>query len=474
MARQVSGELSRGATGLLGSLYNSLAGQAPAYSIAAGAALVMGQAYAAAPLAMLLTLLGVLTVVYSIFVMARRYPHAASFYAYVTNTLNSWTGFFNGVVYTVFYSIIGVGSVAIAFAYLGAEGVYAVTGWSINPLILLPVPMVLALVPTVLGIRPSIKTEITLTSIEVAMLLVFVALSIAANVSKLSPLPFTVQGTFQTSPSGILAALSGGLVFAITYFMGFEVSTQISEEVRDPRRSVPTGTLWATVIMGLLYILVTYAIILDVGYSQSAISNFVSEAEGMGPNPVYTLIGHYLGKPGLILFAVSVLFSVFGCYLATLNATARMLYGMARDGLLPAWLAETHPRFRSPHNALYLSTGVAVATMVLAYLASYLSGYYKPIELTYNAMEYAYAIDSLYYVLSLLLIAAGALRVTSWLGKVAIAIGAALLAMTLYYSVTNIVYLYILLASIVLVIAIELTVLRSRLRGIKATTCPYC
>jgi len=68
--------------------------------------------------------------------------------------------------------------------------------------------------------------------------------------------------------------------------------------------------------------------------------------------------------------------------------------------------------------------------MVLAYLASYLSGYYKPIELTYNAMEYAYAIDSLYYVLSLLLIAAGALRVTSWLGKVAIAIGAALLAMT--------------------------------------------
>jgi hypothetical protein len=45
-------------------------------------------------------------------------------------------------------------------------------------------------------------------------------------------------------------------------------------------------------------------------------------------------------------------------------------------------------------------------------------------------MEYAYAIDSLHYVLSLLLIAAGALRVTSWLGKVAIAIGAALLAMT--------------------------------------------
>jgi len=470
----ISRELRRNATGFLGSLYNSLAGQAPAYSIAGGAAFIMSYAYAASPLAMLLTLLGVLAIVYSIFVMARKYPHAASFYAYVTNTLNSRVGFFNGIVYTVFYSIIGVGSIAIAFAYLGTEGIYAVTGYLINPLYLLPVPIVLALVPAVLGIRPSIRTEASLTSIEIAILLLFVVLSFAANMNKLSPLPFTLQGTYQTSPGGILMDLSGGLVFAITYFMGFEVSTQISEEVRDPRKNVPTSTLWATVLMGVLYILVTYAIILDIGYSQSAIQNFVNEAEGMGPNPVYALIGHYLGKAGLILFAISVMLSVFGCYLATLNATARMLYGMARDGLLPGWLAETHPTYRSPHKALYLSTAVAVLTIVLAYLASYLSGYYRPIELTYNAMEYAYAIDSLYYVISLLLIAVGAFRIASWRGRIAILIGAALLAITLYYSISNMVYLYVLLASIVLVVAVELTVLRDRLGRVKATICPYC
>nr|MCG2886200.1 amino acid permease [Vulcanisaeta sp.] len=237
---------------------------------------------------------------------------------------------------------------------------------------------------------------------------------------------------------------------------------------------VPTSTLWATVLMGVLYILVTYAIILNIGYSQSSINNFVNEAEGMGPNPVYTLIGHYLGEAGLILFAVSVMLSVFGCYLATLNATARMLYGMARDGLLPTWLAETHPRYKSPHKALYLSTAIAIITIMLAYLASYISGYYKPIALTYNAMEYAYAIDSLYYVLSLLLIAVGALRVTTWRGRVAIAIGAALLAITFYYSVTGMAYLYILIASILLIVVVELTILRNKLDKIKITTCPYC
>jgi len=136
--------------------------------------------------------------------------------------------------------------------------------------------------------------------------------------------------------------------------------------------------------------------------------------------------------------------------------------------------SRTHPTYRSPHKALYLSTAVAVLTIVLAYLASYLSGYYRPIELTYNAMEYAYAIDSLYYVISLLLIAVGAFRIASWRGRIAILIGAALLAITLYYSISNMVYLYILLASIVLVVAVELTVLRDRLGRVKATICPYC
>ncbi len=57
---------------------------------------------------------------------------------------------------------------------------------------------------------------------------------------------------------------------------------------------------------------------------------------------------------------------------------------------------------------------MAVLTIVLAYAAAYVSGYVKPLELTYNAMEDAYAIDSLYYVLSLILVAAGALRLTTW------------------------------------------------------------
>ncbi len=467
------GELERRATGLRGALYNSLAGQAPAYSIAGGAALVMQYAGAASPLAMLLTTLGVMAIVYSIFLLARRYPHAASFYAYATNTLGSKIGFLNGVLYTILYSAtLGLGSVAIAFGYLASQGVMALTGLEVNPIYLVPLPIVLALIPAAMGIRPSIKTEVILTSVEIGILLVFVGISLYGNRSSLSLLPFTPQGTFATGLLPVLGALSGGLLFAITFFMGFEVSTQIAEEASSPRRDVPMGTLLATLLMGLLYVAVTYAIAADLSYSPSAISQYVSQASS-GENPIYGMIGKYLGPLGEALFAIAVITSVFSCYLATLNATARMIYGMARDGLMPKRYAETN-RYKAPAEAIYLSTALAAATALGAYAASYLSGYTEPISLTYNAMEYAYAVDSLYYVASLVILAAAAFKIAPTWGKLISALGAALLAITFYYSVTNLAVLGLFVGSIALIFLLEYTILRDRINVIKETICSYC
>ncbi|MGC8582546.1 MAG: APC family permease [Thermoproteus sp.] len=467
------GELERRATGLGGAIYNSLAGQAPAYSIAGGAALIMQYAGAAAPLAMLLTTLGVMAIVYSVFVLAKRYPHAASLYAYVANTLGPKAGFLNWAVYTLLYSAtLGLGSVAIAFGYLASQSLAVLTGIDVNPAYLIPLPLILALIPAVLGIRPSIRTEIALTSAEVAILLAFAGLTIYANWGRLSPLPFTPQGTFASGFLPVLAALSGGLLYSVTYFMGFEVSTQLAEEAASPRRDVPLGTLLATLSMGLLYVLVTYAIAANLGFSQSAVENFVDQASS-GANPIYGMIGRYLGTPGEALFATAVIASVYSCYLATLNATARMIYGVARDGLMPRRYAETN-EFKSPANALYLSTALAAATAAAAYIAAYLSGYREPIALAYNAMEYAYAVDSLYYVASLVLLAAAAFRISSLWGKAVAVAGAVLLGIAFYYSVSSLAVLSIFLGSIIVILVLEFTILRNKINSIKEVICPHC
>ena len=449
------GQLARRATGLRGLIYNSLAGQAPAYSIAGGAALIMQYALAAAPLAMLITTVGVMAIVYAVFALARRYPHAASFYEYAARALGRRVGLLNGLMYTVLYSAtLGLGSVAIAFGYLASQGVEASAGAFVNPVYLASLVIALALAPALLGVRPSVRSEVAMTSVEVAILVSFAGLSIAHSWGRLTATPFTLGGTFAGSPLAALAAISGGVVFSITYFMGFEVSTQLAEEASDPRRDAPLGTLLATVIMGLLYVLVTYAIVVDLGASRGSIGSFVESASS-GQNPIYSMIGSYLGAPGKALFAVAVILSVYNCYLATLNATARMFYGMAREGLMPRFLSETN-RHMAPANAIYLSTALAAATAWGSMAIAYLAGTRNPVSVTYNAMQYDYAIDSLFYVASLVIVAASAFKVTSAPGKAVSAVGAALLSIAFYYSVSSAYALAAFVAPIAIIVLLEL------------------
>ncbi len=58
-------------------------------------------------------------------------------------------------------------------------------------------------------------------------------------------------------------------------------------------------------------------------------------------------------------------------------------------------------------------------------------------------------------------------------GRVAIAIGIAILAITFYYSIVSTWYLIILIASIILTVAVSY-IINSRIRRIKITVCPYC
>ena len=425
--------LKRGVLGTAGVFFNSLAGQAPVYSVASGAALIMGSAGAAAPLAMLITSAGMLAIVFSVYVMAKRYPHAASFYEYASRAFGAHIGAFTGYVYSILYGLLATASVAVAFSYLAVQGAYSI-GLRVNPLPFLPVILLLPLVPALLGIRLSVRLQMVTTSVEVLLLIGFALLSVFENPSGLTAYPFTPSATFQASPMGELGALAGGLVFSVTYFMGFETSTQLSEEAKDPKRSVPLGTLSAATFMGLVFMLSTYALVIDVGLSKGQIGSFVSNASN-GLNPIYIFVERYLGSVGLYAFIITSLLSVFSCYLATLNSVTRMFYGMAREGALPKSLSKLNSR-QSPNLAAYLVTGISAAILIVGYVIEMVLGGGDALESTFSIMEYTYAVDSLYYVVSLLVVAIAAFKVTR-LGKAVSMLGSGMLVATLYYSVSG-------------------------------------
>ena len=59
-----------------------------------------------------------------------------------------------------------------------------------------------------------------------------------------------------------------------------------------------------------------------------------------------------MGKPGLIVLGIAISCAILTGILGFLTATSRLLFSMGRDGFIPAWFADVHPRYQTPHKAI--------------------------------------------------------------------------------------------------------------------------
>jgi len=141
-----------------------------------------------------------------------------------------------------------------------------------------------------------------------------------------------------------------GRAAALVFFAyaGFDAVATAAQEARSPRRDLPAGILGSLAIAALLYVTVALVLTGLVPYRQLGSST----------------IGDALGAVGLawvrFLVDVAVLAGLASVLLVLLLAQTRVLFAMARDGLLPGVLARVGPRSGSPWAAT-LATTLAVA-----------------------------------------------------------------------------------------------------------------
>jgi amino acid transporter len=125
-------------------------------------------------------------------------------------------------------------------------------------------------------------------------------------------------------------------VFGILSFIGFDAAATLGEETRDARRNVPLAVGGTLVVCGLFYLVTISAL---------------ATGDLTDPNPFLALARTHAPwlEHAVALCAVGCLFS---CYLAIHNTTARILFAMGRDRVLPGALGRVHPRWQSPHVAV--------------------------------------------------------------------------------------------------------------------------
>ena len=201
----------------------------------------------------------------------------------------------------------------------------------------------------VAGTSKSAKVTALLVMIKIIALTAFVALTLpVVQHANFEPMLPNGWGT-PLSGVGVLGA-AASIFFA---YVGFDAVSTAAEETKNPNRNIPIGLIGSLGICTIFYLLVSYGVVGAAGaqpggeLSQSKEPlAFVLRAIG------HPTIGDAVGWAAIIALPSVVLMMIFG--------QTRILFTMARDGLLPSALTKVHPKHHTPHLVTWI-TGIVVS-----------------------------------------------------------------------------------------------------------------
>lgn len=195
------------------------------------------------------------------------------------------------------------------------------------------------------GIRESIWVNVLCTVVEALglVLVIAVGLSYWGSVDYLEMPPVAIE-------EGEWLLLMQGAVLTFFAFIGFEDTFNVAEECRDPERTIPLGLILAMGLAAILYMAVAITAVSVVPWAELA------EA----PGPITEVVRRAAPVIPPIVFTAITLFAVANTALVNYVTASRLIYGMARQGLLPSRLGVVHAGRRTPHIAIALLFLIAV------------------------------------------------------------------------------------------------------------------
>lgn len=203
------------------------------------------------------------------------------------------------------------------------------------------------------GVSESVKLNVVLTCVELSGLLIVIFIGMwALGVGEGD---FSRAATFDTGDRSALGGVIAATTLAFYAMVGFEDSVNMAEECKDPTRIFPKVLLIGLVSTGLIYVLV----------SVTAVALVPINELGEGDTPLLKVVE--AGAPGFPLgvFAFITMFAVANSALINMLMASRLLYGMARQHVLPYALGRVHPSRRTPYVAIGFTTVLALGLITV-------------------------------------------------------------------------------------------------------------
>ena len=318
-------------------LAQSIANISPTLTPVVIVPLVFASAGNATWVAYLIATVGMVFVGANINEFARRSATPGSLYTFVTRGLGSEAGFVAGWALISAYLLSGMavlaGTINYANLLLDAAGLHAA------PLALYAVGAAGVWVIAYRDVRLSTRVMLVLEFASMLLILVLGVLIMQRRHAVIDAAQFDVGHLS-------LTGLRSGLILAVYSFVGYESATTLGDEAHDPHVSIPRSVLWSALLSGAFFMVTAYVAVM--GFEG------LSGTLGDSTAPFDDLARAY-GVPwfGLLISAGAVI-SLFACTLANVNAAARILYGMSRQGIFHAQVGRAHSTNQTPHLAVSL------------------------------------------------------------------------------------------------------------------------
>ena len=354
---QAQPRLQRNALSVFETISATLANLAPAEGIFLSVGLVVAFMGSRAPWAFLIAMIAVFTLGNTMSEFSRVRPSAGSFVSYIGNGLRGYSPqlalFLSAVCFTLLTISYPI-TIAAVVVFLGS--------W-VNSLLPALNWMLAAVAAVVLS------TPLLLRGVVISTVWAFIFFIIeAAGLIVLSIVLLVVAGGHIGDPFTNLGGTAGlgGLALAfpiaISGFVGWENSGALAEETKNPRRDIPITVFASILIVGLIYVLSSFAAV--VGFAGMPSKDSMG-ALAIDPAPYLTLAQHYIPWFAVIVGIVGVTSSV-GCYIAAANSQTRITFNSAREGLLPAFFTRVTRGTRPvPYASVLLYAGLTLALIII-------------------------------------------------------------------------------------------------------------
>lgn len=301
--------------------------------------------------------------------LSSRFPEEGGLYAWSREAFGPFHGFIAGWtywIYTFFYFPgLLLASASMAAYVLGGRGSVLAQDRTFQLTVSLGILLV-AVVLNIVGLNIGKWLQNAGGVGTYVPLLILVGVAAAVCWKHGSATHFTVANMMPTWNWDTVNFWSQ-IAFAFT---GLELVSAMSEEVRDPRRTLPRAVFGAGALIALMYIAGTFAVLALVPAAGLDPKSGVFQAIAVGS--VALKIG-FLG----VLAAIVVTVGNAGGVGSTVAGIARVPFVVGVDRYLPAAFGKIHPRWKTPWVSILVQAGISAAILLGSQINETIQGAYQ-------------------------------------------------------------------------------------------------